>query len=113
MHKQAIVIRNDIKMSAGKIAAQCAHASYSSAMKAGAAARKKWSDEGQKKVVLAAGLDEIRKLEEKCRKLKLPHALIYDAGLTELKPGTLTALGIGPDKDENVNKITGSLPLLD
>ena len=82
-------------------------------MKAGAAARKKWSDEGQKKVVLAAGLDEIRKLEEKCRKLKLPHALIYDAGLTELKPGTLTALGIGPDKDENVNKITGSLPLLD
>ncbi len=111
MYKQAIVVRNDIEMSSGKIAAQAAHASYSSARKSSCV--KEWEKEGQKKIVLSAGMEEIKKLEQKCKKSKLACALITDAGHTELKPGTVTALGIGPDKDENIDKITGSLPLLD
>jgi PTH2 family peptidyl-tRNA hydrolase len=114
--KQAIVVRNDLKMSTGKIAAQVAHASLSSAEEC----RKKniewyikWIDEGQRKVVLKVpDLQELLKLYDKAKMMKLPVAIIEDAGLTELEPGTVTALGIGPAPSEEIDKVTGSLPLL-
>ncbi|GAH46165.1 unnamed protein product, partial [marine sediment metagenome] len=38
--------------------------------------------------------------------------LVRDAGLTQLAPGTTTALGIGPISSKDIDKITGDLPLL-
>ncbi len=99
-------------MSNGKTAVQCAHASYSAARKAGKIAVRAWEIEGQKKVALSASLEEMMKIRERCEKLKLPFEIISDAGLTELEPGTITAIGVGPDKDEKIDKATGSLPLL-
>ena len=109
--KQVIVVRSDLKLSRGKLAVQCAHASYSAAKKSKETG--KWEKEGQKKIVLKVkDLDELLHLKKKCEELKLPHALISDAGLTEIKKGTITCLGIGPADDARINKVTGSLPLL-
>ncbi len=111
--KQVIVVRSDIKMSKGKLAAQCSHASVSAALKTNRAALKKWEIEGQKKVVLKARtLDELLLLREKCRKNGMVYAITSDAGRTELTPGTITTLGIGPDDEKKIDKVTGSLPLL-
>src|SRR3989338_1309199 len=109
MIKQVIVIREDLKLSGGKMAVQTAHASHAAARKSSKITLKLWQLSGEKKVALKAkDLDQLKLLAEKCKKLKLPHALISDAGLTEVKSGTITALGIGPAEEKQIDKITGS-----
>jgi PTH2 family peptidyl-tRNA hydrolase len=111
--KQVMVLRSDIKMSKGKAAAQACHASVSSALKSEKSKIRKWEHEGQKKVILKSrSLNELLSLKAKCDRLGLTNAIISDAGLTEILPGTITALGIGPDEEAKIDKVTGSLPLL-
>lgn len=114
--KQALIVRTDLKMSVGKTAVQVAHASISSAeecRRMNIEWYSQWLMEGQKKIVLKVEtLEELINLYEKAKSMKLPVALIEDAGLTELEPGSVTALGIGPAPSEQINKITGNLPLL-
>lgn len=114
-YKQIIVLRIDLKMSKGKIAAQAGHAAVSAAEEA----RKRrpewwkaWINEGQCKIAVKAESEqELLDLETKANELGLPSALITDRGLTELPPGTLTCLGIGPAPSDRVDKITGDLNL--
>ena len=56
--------------------------------------------------------EELLELEEQAKESGLPNALIIDKGLTEIPPGTITCLGIGPAPAEKVDKLTGGLPLL-
>jgi len=114
--KQVIVVRTDINMSKGKLAVQVAHASVTCAFKAYSDRRdwfEKWWMSGQKKIVLKA-VDEKHLLElyEKARILDLPVDIIRDAGLTELTPGTLTAICIGPAPSDLIDKVTGGLKTL-
>ena len=115
-YKQVIVIRMDLKMSRGKIAVQVAHAAVSAAEEARKHAPtswRKWLWEGQKKVVVKVPIEEeLITLRETAKRAGLPTYLIRDRGLTELPPGTVTALGIGPAQTSTVDKITGDLPLL-
>jgi PTH2 family peptidyl-tRNA hydrolase len=100
-------------MSTGKKCVQCCHASLGSYKKAEKSVVKKWELEGQKKVVLEANSkEEILKFYNQVKKGKIPCFLVEDAGLTELEPGTITALGIGPEKEETLDKITGKLKLV-
>ena len=115
-YKQVIVLRTDIKMSKGKMAAQAGHAAVS----ATEYARKNrpewwnpWMSEGQCKIaVKVTSEQELLELERKARNAGLPAALIVDRGLTELPPDTTTCLGIGPAPSDKVDIITGNLPLL-
>ncbi|MBY8999514.1 MAG: peptidyl-tRNA hydrolase Pth2 [Candidatus Heimdallarchaeota archaeon] len=115
-YKQVIAVRTDLKMSKGKTAVQVAHGSISSYLKA----RKyypdwadRWVAEGQKKVtVKIKSEEEIHVLAEKARRLDIPFAVINDAGLTQLAPGTTTVIGIGPSLEQNIDKVTKELPLL-
>ncbi|AUG48062.1 aminoacyl-tRNA hydrolase [Haloarcula taiwanensis] len=110
--KQAIVARADIGMGEGKLAAQVAHASLSAYEDAGPKPRKAWKGAGQKKVVLKATSEsELFELADVAEREGLPHAVVRDAGRTQLDPGTVTALAVGPAEDELVDRVTGDLPL--
>ncbi len=111
--KQCLIVRSDIRMSCGKKCAQIAHAAVGAYERADRTVKKSWLAEGQKKVVLKASSDrllfELRTIAEQAG---IPAALIQDAGLTEIPPGTVTALGLGPARSEDLDRITGDLPLL-
>ncbi|MEM2111416.1 MAG: peptidyl-tRNA hydrolase Pth2 [Candidatus Bathyarchaeia archaeon] len=114
-YKQVIILRSDIKMSQGKAAVQASHAAVSASEKArkeNLSWWRRWMDEGQRKIVLKVSSgDDLLKIKRDAEKLNLPTSLISDMGLTELEPGTVTALGIGPAPSNLLDKITGSLPL--
>jgi PTH2 family peptidyl-tRNA hydrolase len=115
-YKMCIVLRMDLGMSTGKLIAQAAHAAVGASelgKKENHKAWRRWRDEGAKKVALEAeSLEELEELAEKAKKLDIVSILIQDAGHTEVPPGTVTTLGLGPDRTDLLDKVTGSLPLI-
>lgn len=113
MMKQVIIMRTDLKLSKGKTAAQACHASLESYKKADLQNIKTWEKEGVKKVILKVETEkELHELHSLVKQTSLPVSLIIDAGHTEIPSGTITCLGIGPGNDEEIDKITGHLKLL-
>eukprot|EP00761_Pharyngomonas_kirbyi_P001697 gb/GECH01001701.1/.p1 GENE.gb/GECH01001701.1/~~gb/GECH01001701.1/.p1 ORF type:complete len:263 (+),score=89.35 gb/GECH01001701.1/:1-789(+) len=117
-YKMVIIIREDLGMSVGKIAAQCAHAAVQSYQKASSAAKYQysliqWQNTGSKKIVVKASSElEIKRLQEKANSLDILHAIIYDAGRTQVAPHTLTCMAVGPAHAADVDQVTGKLRLL-
>lgn len=111
-----IVVRVDLGMSIGKMIAQACHAAVGAselAKKDNHKAWRSWRDEGAKKVALQAeSLEELQELAVKAENMDIIYMLVHDAGHTEVAPGTITVLGLGPDRSDRLDKITGSLPLI-
>ena len=116
LFKQVIVFRSDLKLSKGKTAAQAGHAAVSASEEARKHRREwfeGWMQEGQCKIAVKVKDEaELCRLEVSAKELGLPSVLIVDRGLTEIPPGTLTCLGIGPGPVEKVDRLTGRLHLL-
>lgn len=108
-YKQALVLREDLEMSRGKMIAQACHASLNAYKSSEPEKRSEWESSGGKKVVLSITGDEIRERLEQAERNDVPAYLVEDAGLTELEPGTVTALGVGPAEEKLVDRITGDL----
>jgi len=114
--KMVLVLRGELRLTAGKAAVQAAHAAVMLVRRAEGrerAALDAWLAEGQKKVALqVATLAELEELDRRARGAGVPTVWVEDAGFTEVPPGTRTCLGLGPAPASAVDPITGSLPLL-
>jgi len=111
--KQVIIVRDDLKLPKGKLAAQVSHASVEALLKSHKDDIMKWRSEGMKKVILKIENEkELLKLKTAAEDIGLVSALIVDAGRTVVEPGTVTCLGIGPDKEEKIDRITGKLKMI-
>ena len=114
-YKLVIAVREDLKLSPGKLAAQVGHAAVDCVLTTRARNMKwfrNWHSEGQKKVVVkVTELEDLYSLKETAKRNQLAVALITDAGLTELPTGTVTCLGVGPGPDKIVDRVTGNLTL--
>ena len=112
--KLAIVVRKDLGMRCGKIAVQVGHASVMAyRMASGTHEGEEWFTTGQKKIVLKANSEEQLYFianNPLCDCMQITH--IRDFGLTQIEPNTLTCIAIGPDADENIDKIIEGLSLL-
>jgi len=137
MTKQVLVIRKDLNMRKGKIAAQAAHASmkvffdriikpienhltidgvkkYCVEIGMVDEDEKAWIEGIFTKVCVSVDSEqELLSVYEQAKASGLPCSLIQDAGLTEFGGvPTHTAVAVGPATAEKIDKITGSLKLL-
>ncbi|MEW6062854.1 MAG: peptidyl-tRNA hydrolase Pth2 [Nanoarchaeota archaeon] len=111
--KQVILVRSDLKLSRGKMSSQVSHASVEGVLKSDKRIIEKWRKDGMKKVILKVkDLDELLKYKGMADDSGLITALIRDSGRTEVEPGTVTCLAIGPDEGEKIDKITGKLKII-
>ena len=135
-HKMVIVVRKDLNMRKGKIAAQAYHGAVSVVMKA--LANKglqnqylinndgrvsvpesnediaKWFEGDYRKICCYVNSEEeILELCSKADELDITYSLIKDNGLTEFHGElTTTCVVFEPLEDEKINTITGNLSLL-
>lgn len=111
--KQVILIRTDLKMPKGKIAAQAAHASVDAVLKSDKSMVDSWRSQGMKKVALKVSDEkELIKYFQHAKDNGLTASLITDAGKNYVAPGTKTAVAIGPDDEEKIDEVTGELKML-
>ncbi|KAJ3373163.1 hypothetical protein GGF31_001153 [Allomyces arbusculus] len=95
--KMVLVVRNDLGMTKGKVAAQLAEA---------------WEYSGQAKVALKVNSeDEMLELEALAQSLSLSAKSIRDAGRTQIAAGSRTVLAIGPGPVEIIDQVTKHLKL--
>lgn len=124
MSKQVIVIRKDLKMRRGKECAQTAHASIAwltrRLQRDGknkfscnlSVAEQDWISGSFAKIVLQVESEkDLLDIYEKAKNAKLIVEIIKDAGHTEVEPGTITCLAIGPDEESRIDLITQNLKL--
>jgi len=125
--KQVLVVRKDLNMRKGKIAAQAAHASLKvffdnieycdhGSMKINniTPEMEEWVNGTFTKVCVSVNSEEeLLNVYADVKSQGLPCSLIQDAGLTEFGGvPTYTVVAVGPALSEEVDKITGGLKLL-
>ena len=113
--KMVLIVRSDLMMGKGKVAAQCAHAAiqcYVAGQESHQQLVGRWAMAGQPKVVVKVNSEEeMKSLYNKAKQLGLICCIIKDAGRTQLAPGTYTVLGVGPGPSTDVDQVSGHLKL--
>ena len=112
--KLALVVRADLGMGRGKIAAQVAHAAVAAVLaNRGSRDFAAWLAEGQPKVALkVTSADELVAVARGALAAGLPVELIRDAGRTQVDPGTVTCCAVGPADSAMMDPVTADLALL-
>ncbi|TGZ78713.1 peptidyl-tRNA hydrolase [Ascodesmis nigricans] len=115
-HPPVFLVRTDLGMTKGKIAAQCGHATlscYKAAKKFAPSLVTRWERYGQAKIALQVkSEDELLLLQAKALSLGVVAKVVHDAGRTQIVAGSATVCGIGPAPVSIVNEISGHLKLL-
>lgn len=124
--KQVIVVRKDLQMRKGKMAAQVAHAAMMFLLDADEAERPGelhvkldpaevlWLTTGYKKVVVGVDSEEsLQNIVFKAKMAGIEAHIVTDMGLTEFHgEPTVTCAALGPCEANVIDSITGDLKLM-
>ncbi|XP_037823802.1 probable peptidyl-tRNA hydrolase 2 [Lucilia sericata] len=115
-YKMVLVVRNDLKMGKGKVAAQCGHGAvgaYQKAVRKMPSVVRAWENSGCAKIALRVESEaEMMAIKRAAEARNLNTCLIRDAGRTQIEPNSKTVLAIGPAAVEAIDQVTGHLKLL-
>ena len=113
--KMVLVVRTDLKMGKGKVAAQCSHAAlaaFKTAKRKCPQILRKWEHSGQPKIVTKIDSEEaLLQTLAHAQSLGVVSAIIQDAGRTQVEPGSKTVVAVGPGPESLVDAVTGQLKL--
>jgi PTH2 family peptidyl-tRNA hydrolase len=116
--KQVIVVRTDLGMSPGKVAAQVGHGvlkfleENEGPLNCGLQPYSTWFAQGATKVILGCSSEaELLALYENALLSGVECHLVVDEGRTEIAAGSTTVLAIGPDTSDRIDPITRHLRL--
>jgi PTH2 family peptidyl-tRNA hydrolase len=117
--KQVYLVRTDLDMGKGKIAAQCSHAAVKAfrqlqnLSEQASKALDQWEWQGSRKVVVKVGSeDELTRIISHARRNGIYATTIRDAGRTQVEAGALTVGVIGPADEKLIDEVSGHLKLL-
>ena len=123
-HKQVIIMRKDLNMRKGKLVAQGAHASLGAILNLMQRngnvltlemdeRTEPWITGRFKKICVYVNSEaELLDVYKAAQEAGLISSLIQDSGLTEFKGVlTLTAVAVGPDREDKIDMVTKHLPL--
>ncbi|KAH8271221.1 hypothetical protein KR018_001619 [Drosophila ironensis] len=114
--KMVLVVRNDLKMGKGKIAAQCGHGAvgaYQRAVTKTPRLIRAWEGSGCAKIAVRVESEaELMAIKRAAEGQQLNTCLIRDAGRTQIEPNSKTVLAIGPAAAMEIDRVTGHLKLL-
>ena len=113
-YKLALLVRNDLNMSKGKIVAQCGHAVVDATLlshKNNTIFR--WKDEGETIIALKVKNEKtLLTILNIANRKNIPHGYIVDEGRTQVAHDTITVGFVGPYNEEKIDKLVGQLKLL-
>ena len=107
-----ILVRQDLKLPKGKLAVQVAHASVEAVLKSSKLNVAKWRGHQKKIVLKVKDIKELFFFEKLASDSGFVTAVIRDAGKTVVRPGTVTCVAIGPEKEESLDSMTGKLKMV-
>ncbi|XP_001359227.1 probable peptidyl-tRNA hydrolase 2 [Drosophila pseudoobscura] len=114
--KMVLVVRNDLKMGKGKIAAQCGHGAvgaYQKAVTRIPRLLRAWENCGCAKIAVRVESEaELVAIKNAAERQQLNTCLIRDAGRTQIEPNSKTVLAVGPAAAVDIDRVTGHLKLL-
>jgi PTH2 family peptidyl-tRNA hydrolase len=113
-YKLVLIVRNDLKMSKGKIAAQVGHAVVDATIAAIENGKLcKWQKDGETIIALKVENEKtLNTILEIATRKKISNGRVFDSGRTEVVHGTCTVGFVGPDRVDKIDKLTCQLKCL-
>jgi PTH2 family peptidyl-tRNA hydrolase len=110
--KMVLIVRQDLGMSPGKVAAQCVHAALGGVRESDRRVVADWEQSGEPVICLKCGsLAEMNELRAAAGRANLCTHVVHDAGRTEVPGGSQTVLCIGPSSISRIDAVTRHLKL--
>ena len=112
-YQVVVVINKDLKMSKGKVLSQFGHAidALHEKLQEYPELVEIWRNSGSAKIALKGSQEDFKKIIEECKNRNFIFTRIYDAGRTQVTPGSNTVIAVGPATKKQLEDVTGHLSL--